>query len=131
MLNLEKHERLVVICLVLMLVLGLLVMVYKRSSPAIRVSIGHYHYDADTGTSGKSSLYRGRVSNEAGDHGVNINTADAALLETINGIGKALASRIIEYRKRHGMFISKEEIKKVGGIGDKLYEKIKDMIRIE
>jgi competence ComEA-like helix-hairpin-helix protein len=129
MFNLEKHERLIVICLALFLISGLLVMAYKKSRPPVRVSIGHYriHDTADVGAVREPPL-QGRTNNS---RAININTADTAELEKISGIGKALASRIVEHRTRHGLFISKEEIKKVGGIGDHLYEKIKDEIRVE
>lgn len=59
---------------------------------------------------------------------VNINTATAEELDTLPGIGPALAQRIIEYRQTNGPFQSIEEIKNVSGIGDKLFEKLKDLI---
>ncbi|MBC7251594.1 MAG: helix-hairpin-helix domain-containing protein [Anaerolineae bacterium] len=61
---------------------------------------------------------------------VNINTATAEELDTLPGIGPALAQRIIEYRQTNGPFQSIEEIKNVSGIGDKLFEKLKDLITI-
>jgi competence protein ComEA len=59
---------------------------------------------------------------------VNINTADAAQLDTLPGIGPALAQRIIQYRETNGPFQSIEDIKNVSGIGDKKYEALKDLI---
>ena len=47
----------------------------------------------------------------------------------MNGIGEAIAQRIIDYRNEHP-FSSLEELKEVKGIGDKLYEKIKDQITL-
>lgn len=61
---------------------------------------------------------------------ININTADAKELEKIKGIGPALAGRIIEYRESNGAFKSIEEIKKVRGIGDKTFEKMRDEITV-
>jgi competence protein ComEA len=61
---------------------------------------------------------------------ININTADAITLERLDGIGEILAGRIIEYRMSTGPFTSIEEIREVEGIGDKLYNKIKDEITI-
>ena len=58
---------------------------------------------------------------------VSLNTATEQELQTLPGIGPAMASRIIEYRKTKS-FTSLEEIKEVKGIGDKMYEKIKDRI---
>ena len=61
---------------------------------------------------------------------VNINTATAEELDTLPGIGPAIAQRIIEYRQTNGPFQSIEEIKNVSGIGDKLFEKLKDLITV-
>ena len=62
---------------------------------------------------------------------VNINTANLNELMTLNGIGEAKAKSIIEYRESNGYFKSIEDIKNISGIGDKMYEKIKDYISIE
>lgn len=61
---------------------------------------------------------------------VNINTATVEELDTLPGIGPAIAQRIIEYRQTNGPFQSIEEIKNVSGIGDKLLEKLKDLIMV-
>lgn len=61
---------------------------------------------------------------------VNINTADAGQLDTLPGIGPALAQRIIQYRETNGPFYSVEDIKNVSGIGDKKYEELKDKITV-
>lgn len=61
---------------------------------------------------------------------ININTADEKELQRIKGIGPALAGRIIEYRESHGVFKSIDEIKKVRGIGDKTFEKMRDQIKV-
>ena len=59
---------------------------------------------------------------------MNINTAGSEQLQTLTGIGPALAERIISYREQNGAFMSIEEIKNVSGIGDKTFEKFKDRI---
>lgn len=61
---------------------------------------------------------------------VDINTAEAEQLKTLNGIGDSKAKSIIEYREQNGGFKSIEEIKNVTGIGDKMFEKIKDNITV-
>ena len=66
----------------------------------------------------------------AGDK-VNINTASKEELSGLIGIGPVIAERIIEYRNKNGPFKNKEEITKIKGIGEKTFEKIKDLIVIE
>lgn len=62
---------------------------------------------------------------------VNLNTADAGALMTLDGIGEAKAMRILEYREKVGAFQSIEEIKNVSGIGDAMFERIKEDIVAE
>lgn len=62
---------------------------------------------------------------------VNLNTADAAALESLPGIGPALAQRIIDYRTANGPFQTTAEIQDVRGIGAGIYAKIKDSITVE
>lgn len=61
---------------------------------------------------------------------ININTADAQTLTQLSGIGEAKAAAIVKYREEKGKFKTIEDIKKVTGIGDGLFEKIKDQITI-
>ncbi|MDR2035213.1 MAG: helix-hairpin-helix domain-containing protein [Coriobacteriales bacterium] len=61
---------------------------------------------------------------------VNINTADSATLQTLNGIGPATAQKIIDYRTAHGAFSTKEELKQVSGIGEKKYAAIEALITV-
>lgn len=62
---------------------------------------------------------------------VNINTAPKETLMTLNGIGESKAEAIISYRNEVGLFKTIDEIKNVSGIGDSVFEKIKDNITIE
>lgn len=61
---------------------------------------------------------------------VNINTADEKLLDTLPGIGPAMAKRIIEYRETQGPFTAIEELKRVKGIGEAKFAKLKDKVCI-
>jgi competence protein ComEA len=61
---------------------------------------------------------------------VRINTATAEQLDTLPGIGPAIAGRIIDYRILNGGFKDINELKMVSGIGDKVYENIKDLIEL-
>jgi len=65
-----------------------------------------------------------------GDGLININTADAKALDTLPGIGPAMAQRIIDYRESEGAFQSIEDLKKIKGIGDAKFSKLKDKICI-
>lgn len=61
---------------------------------------------------------------------ININTATAAELKTLPGIGDVKAEAIVAYRNNHGNFGSVDDIKKVDGIKSGLYDSIKDMITV-
>lgn len=62
---------------------------------------------------------------------VNINTASIAELETLPGIGPALAQRIVDHRAQYGPFATVEAILDVSGIGPAKFEQIKDRITVQ
>lgn len=64
------------------------------------------------------------------DSRININTASMEQLCSISGIGQSRAQSIITYREQNGAFGSIEEIMKVSGIKDGLFQKIKDKIKV-
>ncbi len=59
---------------------------------------------------------------------VNINTASAAELQTLSGIGASIAQSIIDERTQNGAFASVDDLMRVSGIGEKKLAKIKDCI---
>ena len=59
------------------------------------------------------------------DGRININTADAAQLQRMNGVGPVTAQRIIDYRAEHGPYTSVDDLLNVKGIGAKTLEKIR------
>jgi competence ComEA-like helix-hairpin-helix protein len=61
---------------------------------------------------------------------IDINTADAALLDTLPGIGPAYATRIVDYRSAHGPFARIEDIQNVSGIGPSTFADIKSLITV-
>ncbi len=61
---------------------------------------------------------------EEGNRRISVNAADAAELEALPGIGPALARRIIDYREQSGGFRCLDELRRVRGIGEKLYQRI-------
>lgn len=85
--------------------------------------------ESDVITNDKSDIVKENDSNK--NTIVNINTCTLEELLSINGIGESKAKSIIEYRENVGLFTSKEDIMKVSGIGNSLYDKIKDYITTE
>ena len=61
---------------------------------------------------------------------VNINTAGVSELMRLSGVGESRAKDIIAYRKEHGAFSVPEDIMKVPGIKEAVFEKIKDDITV-
>ena len=61
---------------------------------------------------------------------ININTANAAELQTLSGVGPSMAQSIIDERTKNGPFTSIEDLMRVSGIGEKKFAKIKDCICI-
>ena len=66
----------------------------------------------------------------AADGPVNINTAGVSELMRLSGVGESRAKDIIAYRKEHGAFSVPEDIMKVPGIKEAVFEKIKDDITV-
>jgi len=64
------------------------------------------------------------------EENVNINTAPVEELRRLPGIGPALASRIVEHRRRHGPFKRPQDIVIVRGMSAKLYRRIAHLIRV-
>jgi competence protein ComEA len=61
---------------------------------------------------------------------VNLNTATLADLESLPGIGKATAQRILEYRQKSGGFKKVEDLMNVKGIGEKSFLKLKNRLTV-
>lgn len=64
------------------------------------------------------------------DGRVNLNTADAAALETLPRIGPALAQRILDWRQRNGRFAAVDDLLAVSGIGAATLEQLRDLVTI-
>lgn len=61
---------------------------------------------------------------------VNINSADAATLETLSGIGEVLAQAIVDHREDNGPFASVDDLLDVSGIGDATLEEIRSEVTV-
>lgn len=66
----------------------------------------------------------------ASDGRVNLNTADAAALETLPGVGPAIAARIIAWREQNGPFRSVDELTAVSGIGERTLDGLRDQATV-
>lgn len=71
----------------------------------------------------------GCINNSSSSYKININNASVSELSSLTGIGEGKAKKIIEYREKN-KFENIEDIKNVPGVGNSLYEKIKDNIEI-
>ncbi len=69
-------------------------------------------------------------SSTSSDGKISINTASKEELMTLDGIGSSKAQDIIDYREKNGLFTALEDIMNVSGIGEAVYEKIKDKIKL-
>ena len=78
----------------------------------------------------KESAGEAVAAGDTADGKVNINTADVSMLQTIPGIGQTRAEAILAYREENGNFKSIEDIMKVSGIKNGLFEKMKDYITV-
>jgi competence protein ComEA len=80
---------------------------------------------AAAGTAGSGAAAAGGTSPGAR---ISLSSATQEQLETLDGIGPALAQRIIEYRRQHAGFKSIDQLQEVSGIGEKRFEALKDSI---
>jgi uncharacterized protein len=92
------------------------------------IGVGQYQHDVDQ-----------KMLKEKLDHvvescvnrvGVELNTASKQLLSYVSGLGPKRAQSIVEYRDEHGPFRSREELKKVPGLGKKAFEQAAGFLRI-
>jgi competence protein ComEA len=82
------------------------------------------------GTKGATPIAAGASSGATGSGMVDINTADATALETLDGIGPALAQRILAFRTAHNGFRSVNDLQNVTGIGPKKFAAIKGSVSV-
>jgi competence protein ComEA len=70
------------------------------------------------------------ISHPQNEERVNINTASVEELQRLPGVGPALASRVVEHRRRHGPFKRPQDVVIVRGMSAKLYRRIAHLIRV-
>jgi competence protein ComEA len=88
----------------------------------------------EKGQAAKAAAADKSKSAKAGSPGdgalVNINTADLQALDALPGIGPSTAQKIIDYRETEGAFQDIADLKKIKGIGESKFAKLKDKICI-
>ena len=92
------------------------------------IGVGQYQHDVDQSKL-KHSLDQ-TVMSCVNQVGVNLNTASLHLLTYVSGLGPALARNIIEYRREHGPFTSRAQLKKVKRLGDTAFQQCAGFLRI-
>lgn len=92
------------------------------------IGVGLYQHDVDQGKLSRS--LDGVVENVVNRVGVDVNTASAALLTHVAGIGPKLADSIVAYRDNAGRFTNRNALKKVPGLGAKSYEQSAGFLRV-
>src|SRR5262247_1995756 len=70
------------------------------------------------------------ISRPQNEERININTASVEELQRLQGVGPAIASRIVEHRRKHGPFKRPQDIVIVRGMSAKLYRRIAHLIRV-
>jgi competence protein ComEA len=70
------------------------------------------------------------ISRPQGEERIDINAASVEELRRLPGIGPVLASRIVEHRRRHGLFKRPQDVIIVRGMSAKLYRRIAHLIRV-
>jgi competence protein ComEA len=83
--------------------------------------VGQAQAPAVSGVAGGGATVPGKV---------NINTADAAALETLPRVGPAMAERIIAWREANGRFASIEDLMNVSGVGDKTFDSLRELVTL-
>lgn len=85
---------------------------------------------ARTVTDGEQINVSGGGAGQVADGLIHLNTAPASDFDKLPGIGPTLSSRIVDWRKANGGFKSVDDLRRVGGIGDKLFAGIKPLVTL-
>jgi competence ComEA-like helix-hairpin-helix protein len=109
MFNLTQQERQVTLFLITLALIGLGINFLMKRCSAVRTIVC---LDQNIGK-------------------IDLNTADKQMLIEIPGIGKKIAQRIVEYRSQQGIFRDTEELKKIKGITDYRYQKLKESLFVK
>jgi competence protein ComEA len=78
-----------------------------------------------------ASAETARAATTTSPEKVNINTADAKALASLSGVSRSLAEKIVKYRDEHGAFKKPEDLRRVEGVGNGVWEKNRDRISVK
>ena len=92
------------------------------------IGVGQYQHDVNQPLLQKS--LESVVESCVNKVGVELNTASKQLLTYVSGVGPTLAAKIVEYRDKNGMFTSREQLKSVPRLGEKVFEQAAGFLRI-
>ena len=123
MFGLRRLEFLIILFLAASLIAGIGVSAYKKTHKGVRVEVTGFRME-ELNIEGSDEVTDLKEI-------ININDAGMEELMRLKGIGKVLAERIIEHRSQKGRFNGITDIKNVKGVGEKLFQDIKDYISVE
>jgi len=128
------QEAKAIIFLIVILLIGSGVTLYKKYHPDFAPELllkENRHIEKKVLEPPKRSVTSENLETNTSNKKINLNTATLKELDSLPGIGKELGKRILDYRESKGNFSSIEELKKIKGIGQKTFEKLKDLVTIE
>ena len=104
----------------------------KRVSDEEHIQIPGQSDARESATSAEANLSSvpAELPEQGGSGRLNINTATAEELTSLPNIGQSRAAAIVDYRDREGPFESVDDLKNVGGIGDKITDSIRDLVEV-
>jgi uncharacterized protein len=92
------------------------------------IGVGMYQHDVDQAE--LSRALNGVVESVVNKVGVDLNTASPALLTYVSGIGPKLAEKVVAFRNENGRFQSRDDLRKVPGLGPKAFEQSAGFLRV-
>lgn len=129
MISLSRQEKLVLLFLAAAVLIGMAIGYLGKIFPGQESLVHISNQEITAARNGSTAL----ATEVAQDKSLKVNLNKASLEELVGlpGIGEELAKRIIDYRNTAGGFKSREEIKKVKGIGESKFAAVKDSLSLE
>jgi len=129
MFSITPQERRIVIFLIATLMVGCAVKLIRHHFPQRPPEVSLISQELP------EKIHSDAIALDTGDGKpgeiIDINSATPEQLQSLSGIGPHLARRIIEHRDQHGPFSSTKDIMAVRGIGEKMYQRLREQITID